>query len=57
VQPLEPIFDFHTTSWEAAAQEAAFEGLCFSMMDTGRILIRHVMLPGTPHWNTRIRNR
>jgi hypothetical protein len=56
VQLREPIFDFHTTTWETASQEAAFEGRCFCMLDSGRILNRDVMPPATPHWNPRLRN-
>jgi hypothetical protein len=49
VQPIDPIFDFLTVTWEAAAQEAAFEERCFCMLDTGRIINRAAMPAGTPH--------
>jgi len=51
VKPIEPIFDLLTVTWEAAAQEAAFEGHCFCMLDTGRLVNSHAMPAGTPHWN------
>lgn len=51
MKPIEPIFDFLTVTWDAAAQEAAFEGHCFCMLDTGRLVNSQGMTPGTPHWN------
>ncbi|WP_050455479.1 hypothetical protein [Candidatus Burkholderia verschuerenii] len=51
MKPLDPIFDVLTLTWEAAAQEAAFEGRCFCMLDTGHILNRNAMPPGTPYRN------
>jgi hypothetical protein len=51
MKPIEPIFDFVTKTWDAAAQEAAFEGHCFCMLDTGRLVNSHAMTIGTPHWN------
>jgi hypothetical protein len=51
VKPIDPIFDFITVSWNAAAQEAAFEGHCFCMLDTGRMVNSHAMPAGMPHWN------
>jgi hypothetical protein len=51
VKPIDPIFDFITVTWDAAAQEAAFEGHCFCMLDTGRLVNSHAMPAGTPHWN------
>jgi len=37
--------------WETAAQEAAFDGLCFCMTGDGRFVNRHAMPDGTPHRN------
>lgn len=51
VKPIDPIFDFLTMTWDAAAQEAAFEGHCFCMLDTGRLVNSHAMPASTPHWN------
>jgi hypothetical protein len=51
VKPIEPIFDYLTSAWSAAAQEAAFEGHCFCMLDTGRLVNCHAMPADTPHWN------
>jgi hypothetical protein len=53
VKPLEPIFDLLTLTWEDAAQEAAFEGRCFCMLDSGRIINSAAMPCETPHWNSR----
>jgi hypothetical protein len=35
--------------WESAAQEAAFDGLCFCMTSDGRFVNRQAMPDGTPH--------
>lgn len=43
MKPIDPIFDFLTVTWDAAAQEAAFEGHCFCMLDTGRLVNSHAM--------------
>ncbi|BCQ30346.1 hypothetical protein NK8_85370 (plasmid) [Caballeronia sp. NK8] len=51
MKPIDPIFDFVTVTWDAAAQEAAFEGHCFCMLDTGRLVNSHAMPADTPHWN------
>jgi hypothetical protein len=37
--------------WESAAQEAAFEGLCFCMVSDGRFVNRDAMPDDTPHRN------
>jgi hypothetical protein len=51
MKPIDPIFDFLTVTWDAAAQEAAFEGHCFCMLDTGRLVNSQSMPVDTPHWN------
>lgn len=51
MKPIDPIFDFLTVTWDAAAQEAASEGHCFCMLDTGRLVNSHAMPADTPHWN------
>jgi len=51
MQVIDPIFDYRTVSWEAAAQEAAFEGRCFCMRNTGRVINRASMQVGIPHSN------
>jgi hypothetical protein len=43
--------DYVTVDWEAAAQEAAFDGLCFCMVSDGRFVNRHAMPDDTPHRN------
>ena len=40
---------FHTRDWESAAQEAAFEGLCFCMIKDGRFVNRQAMPEHIPH--------
>ncbi|MFM0003952.1 hypothetical protein PQR57_23380 [Paraburkholderia dipogonis] len=40
---------YHTRDWEAAAQEAAFDGLCFCMLSDGRFINRQAMPDETPH--------
>jgi hypothetical protein len=42
-------FDGPTPDWESAAQEAAFDGLCFRMIRDGRFVNRQAMTEGTPH--------
>jgi hypothetical protein len=37
--------------WESAAQEAAFEGLCFCMVSDGRFINRDAMPDNTSHRN------
>jgi hypothetical protein len=41
--------DYLIVDWNAAAQEAAFDGLCFCMLSDGRFINRQAMLDGTPH--------
>jgi hypothetical protein len=41
--------DCRTRDWEAAAQEAAFDGLCFCMLSDGRFINRQAMQDDTPH--------
>lgn len=41
--------DYRTHDWEAAAQEAAFDGLCFCMLSDGRFINRQAMPDDTPH--------
>lgn len=41
--------DYLTVDWDAAAQEAAFDGLCFCMLSDGRFINRQAMPDGTPH--------
>jgi hypothetical protein len=41
--------NFTAWTWEAAAQEAAFDGLCFCMLADGRFVNHSAMPPGTPH--------
>jgi hypothetical protein len=43
--------DFAPLTWETAAQEAAFEGLCFCMRADGRFINHSAMPAGTPHRN------
>jgi hypothetical protein len=40
---------YRTPDWEAAAQEAAFDGLCFCMRSDGRFINRQAMPEDTPH--------
>jgi hypothetical protein len=40
---------FTAWTWEAAAQEAAFEGLCFCMLPDGRFVNHSAMPRGIPH--------
>jgi hypothetical protein len=40
---------YPTRGWEFAAQEAAFDGLCFCMTSDGRFVNRQAMPDGTPH--------
>ncbi|MFP3647018.1 hypothetical protein [Paraburkholderia sp. SIMBA_054] len=40
---------YHAVDWEAAAQEAAFDGLCFCMLSDGRFINRQTMPDDTPH--------
>ncbi|MEI5998445.1 hypothetical protein H3V53_14885 [Paraburkholderia bengalensis] len=40
---------YHAVDWEAAAQEAAFDGLCFCMLSDGRFINRQAMPDDTPH--------
>ena len=54
MRPHDPIFDFPTITWDQAAQEAAFEGHCFCLLDTGQVLNRAAMREGVPHWNPRV---
>lgn len=35
--------------WESAAQEAAFDGMCFCMTIDGRFVNRQAMPDDTPH--------
>ena|SRR5579859_508350 len=42
---------FLARDWESAAQEAAFEGLCFCMISDGRFINRDSMPENTPHRN------
>lgn len=44
-------FDYRSLSWESAAQEAAFEELCFCMLSDGRFINRHAMPEGVEHRN------
>ncbi|NUY06236.1 hypothetical protein [Paraburkholderia youngii] len=39
---------YHAVDWEAAAQEAAFDGLCFCMLSDGRFINRQAMPADTP---------
>jgi hypothetical protein len=41
--------DYRTPDWEAAAQEAAFDGLCFCMLSDGRFINRQAMPDDTLH--------
>jgi hypothetical protein len=41
--------NFTAWTWEAAAQEAAFEGRCFCMLADGRFVNHSAMPHGTPH--------
>jgi hypothetical protein len=41
--------NFTARTWETAAQEAAFEGLCFCMVADGRFINHSAMSFGTPH--------
>jgi hypothetical protein len=41
--------NYHTLDWEAASQEAAFEGLCFCMLSDGRFINRQAMPDNTQH--------
>jgi hypothetical protein len=41
--------DYRIDTWEAAAQEAAFEDLCFCMLSDGRFVNRHAMPETVPH--------
>ena len=41
--------DYRSVTWEAAAQEAAFEDLCFCMLSDGRFINRHAMPESTSH--------
>lgn len=43
------IFEYRSISWESAAQEAAFEDLCFCMLSDGRFINRHAMPDTIPH--------
>lgn len=40
---------YRTRDWESAAQEAAFEGLCFCMIKDGRFVNRQAMPDHIPH--------
>jgi len=41
--------DYRSATWEAAAQEAAFEDGCFCMLSDGRFINRHAMPDDTEH--------
>jgi hypothetical protein len=41
--------DNRSVTWEAAAQEAAFEDRCFCMLSDGRFINRHAMPDDTEH--------
>jgi hypothetical protein len=41
--------DYRSVTWEAAAQEAAFEDRCFFMLSDGRFIDRHAMPDDTEH--------
>ncbi|WP_166799512.1 hypothetical protein [Paraburkholderia dipogonis] len=43
--------DYLTVDCEIAAQEAAFDGLCFCMLSDGRFIYRQAMPDDTPHRN------
>jgi len=47
--PLEPEVIYSTCDWASAAQEAAFDGVCFCMLDDGRFINRQAMPADTPH--------
>ncbi|CAN7786261.1 hypothetical protein LJR034_008679 [Caballeronia sp. LjRoot34] len=44
-----PETDYRSDTWEAAAQEAAFEDLCFCMLVDGRFINRHAMPETVAH--------
>jgi hypothetical protein len=46
---IKPETDYRSATWEAAAQEAAFEDLCFCMLPDGRFINRHAMPETIPH--------
>jgi hypothetical protein len=48
---LKPDGIYGTCDWASAAQEAAFEGVCFCMLDDGRFINRQAMPDDTPHQN------
>jgi hypothetical protein len=41
--------DYRSVTWEAAAQEAAFEDLSFCMLSDGRFINRHAMPDDIEH--------
>ena len=43
------VFENRSASWESAAQEAAFEDLCFCMLSDGRFINRHAFPEGIEH--------
>lgn len=43
--------EHHTHDWESAAQEAAFNGMCFCMISDGRFVNRYAMPDHVPHRN------
>ena len=45
------VFENRSASWESAAQEAAFEDLCFCMLSDGRFINRHAMPEWVDHRN------
>ncbi|MGX7002475.1 hypothetical protein [Caballeronia sp. KNU42] len=45
------VFEYRSVSWESAAQEAAFDDLCFCMLTDGRMINRHAMSEGIEHRN------
>jgi hypothetical protein len=47
----DPIFPLNTIDWDAAAQEAAFEGRSFCMRADGRFINRAHLPDDIPHRN------
>ena len=49
--PRARVFEYRSASWETAAQDAAFDDLCFCMISDGRMINRHAMQVGIEHRN------